>query len=226
MRYRKPESRLSYIAARLLTIKQKISKQFGGGDVHERCWHAPVRLSSTSMLIKSLQIGFVSLILCVASAWAGPSSIQGIVTDAKGQPIKNAEIRIEPKNGGNLVATTKTDASGRYLSANLPTGTYRVTLLVSGEVKSSINNSTIKANKMTELNFALTPVSASQKPAAAKKAKHMVWVPPTTGSHMGGRWVEVEEGTTSGGAALNVDKVSAEALERQSHSMGSGGTGR
>ena|SRR5438309_298976 len=177
------------------------------------------------MFIKSLLIGFVGLIFLTASAWAGSSVLQGVVNDPNGKPIQNAQIRIEPRNGGK-VATTKTDASGRYVSGNLPVGTYRVSLIVNGEVKSSINNATIKANKMTELNFALTSVSASQKPAAAKKAKHMVWVPPTTGSHMGGRWVEVEEGTTAGGGALSVDKVSAEALERQAHSMGSGGTGR
>ncbi len=47
------------------------------------------------MFIKSLQIGFVGLFLCVASAWAGPASIQGIVKDAKGQPIKGADVRVE-----------------------------------------------------------------------------------------------------------------------------------
>jgi hypothetical protein len=47
------------------------------------------------MFIKSLQIGFVGLLVSAASAWAGPSSIQGIVKDAKGQPIKGADVRIE-----------------------------------------------------------------------------------------------------------------------------------
>ena len=56
----------------------------------------------SSMFIKSLQIGFVGLFLCVASAWAGPASIQGVVTDAKGKPIKDANVRIESKDEPGL----------------------------------------------------------------------------------------------------------------------------
>ena len=47
------------------------------------------------MFIKSLQIGLMGFLLCAASAWAGPASIQGIVKDAKGKPIKGADVRIE-----------------------------------------------------------------------------------------------------------------------------------
>ena len=43
------------------------------------------------MFIKSLQVGFVGLFCCIATAWAGGSAIQGVVKDAKGQPIKNAD---------------------------------------------------------------------------------------------------------------------------------------
>ncbi len=46
------------------------------------------------MFTKSLQIGFIGLVLSVASAWAGPSAIQGLVKDAKGQAIKGAEMRM------------------------------------------------------------------------------------------------------------------------------------
>ncbi len=37
---------------------------------------------------KSLRIGFVGLVLSVATAWAGPSVIQGVVKDAKGQALR------------------------------------------------------------------------------------------------------------------------------------------
>ena len=47
------------------------------------------------MFIKSLQIGLMGFLLCAANAWAGPASIQGIVKDAKGQPIKGADVRVE-----------------------------------------------------------------------------------------------------------------------------------
>src|SRR5881296_4144767 len=145
------------------------------------------------MSIKSLQIGFIGLLLCVASAWAGPSSIQGTVNDAKGQPIKGADVRVESKDGKQLFNTVKTDAKGRYISQGVAPGVYRVTLVVNGAVKASIMNTKTKADQPTQLNFDLKPASALQASAATKSGKHMVWVPAGTGTHIGGRWVEVKD---------------------------------
>jgi hypothetical protein len=55
------------------------------------------------MLIKSIEIVFVGPVLSVASAWAEPSGVLGAVKDAKGQPIRGADIRIEAKDGGRLI---------------------------------------------------------------------------------------------------------------------------
>jgi hypothetical protein len=167
------------------------------------------------MSTKSLQIGFIGLVLCAASAWAGPSSIQGIVNDAKGKPIKGADVRIESKDGKQLFNTVKTDGRGRYISQGLPTGVYKVTLVVNGAVKASITNTMTRADQPTQLNFDLKPVSASKAGAAAKSGKHMVWMPPSTGSHTGGRWVEVDENDSTAAGALNVKRGSAEALRQQ-----------
>jgi hypothetical protein len=142
------------------------------------------------MFIKSLRIGFVGLVLCAASAWAGSPAIQGVVKDAKGQPIKGADVRIESKDGKQLFNTAKTDANGRYISEGLPVGIYRVTLVVNGAVKASITNTKTKADRSTQLNFDLKPVAASQASAPVKNGKHMVWMPASTGTHTGGRWVK------------------------------------
>jgi 5-hydroxyisourate hydrolase-like protein (transthyretin family) len=176
------------------------------------------------MFIKSLQIGVVGLLVSAASAWAGPSSIQGIVKDAKGQPIKGADVRIESKDGKQLFNTVKTDAKGRYISQGLTVGIYRVSLLVNGTVKGSISNTKTKADQSTQLNFDLRPLPAAQVNAAEKKGKHMVWMPAATGTHTGGRWVEVPDGAAEPGA-LNVKKVSAEELQRQQRNMGNPNTG-
>ena len=166
------------------------------------------------MFIKSVQIGFIGLVLCAASAWAGPSSIQGIVKDPKGQPIKGADVRIESKDGKQMFYTVKTDAQGRYISQGLPAGVYRVSLIVNGAVKASITNTKTKPDQATQLNFDLRPASTSQASAGEKKGKHMVWVPAATGTHTGGRWVEVPEGASEPGA-LNVKRASAEALRQE-----------
>jgi hypothetical protein len=172
------------------------------------------------VFLKSLRIGFIGLVLSVASAWAASSELQGIVKDAKGHPIRGADIRIEVKNGGKLLKTVKTDANGRYASGSLPAGNYRITLVVNGVVKTSINNTTIKSGEPTQLNFDLTPTSASWASGAAKTGKHWVWIPAFTGSRLPGRWVEVSgSGSwTAEASTLNVVRVSGEELQRTGQS--------
>jgi len=166
------------------------------------------------MFIKSLQIGFMGLFLCVATAWAGPGSIQGIVKDAKGQPIKNADVRVESRDGKQLFNTVKTDRKGHYISQGLKPGVYRVSLVVNGGVKASIMNTSTTANQATQLNFDLKPTVASPAGAGQAKGKHMVWMPASTGTHTGGRWVEVDDSGSAAGA-LNVKRGSAEAVRQQ-----------
>ena len=121
----------------------------------------------------------------------GPASIQGFVKDAKGEPIKGADVRVESRDGKQVFSTVKTDPKGRYISQGLQPGVYRVTLLVSGVVKASIMNTQTKANQPTQLNFDFKPTS--QEGRTAKGGKRMVWVPNRTGSHIGGNWVEVDD---------------------------------
>ena len=121
----------------------------------------------------------------------GPASIQGFVKDAKGEPIKGADVRIESRDGKEVFSTVKTDPKGRYISQGLQPGVYRVTLLVNGAVKTSIMNTQTKANQPTQLNFDFKPTS--QAGNIAKRGKHMVWMPSRTGSHIGGNWVEVDD---------------------------------
>src|SRR5437899_11539988 len=111
------------------------------------------------MFIKSFRIGFIGLILLATSAWAATSAIQGVVTYSKGKPIKGADVRIETRNGGKLFKTVKTDANGRYVSDGLAAGVYRVTLIVNGTVKASINDAKTKATGPTQLNFDLKSTS-------------------------------------------------------------------
>ena len=176
------------------------------------------------MFSKSLQIGLMGFFLCAANAWAGPASIQGIVKDAQGKPIKNADVRIESRDGKQVFNTVKTDAKGRYISQGLQPGVYRVSLVVNGTVKAAIGNTKTKSDQATQLNFDLKPVAAGQASTDQKKGKHMVWMPPSTGSHTGGRWVEVPDGATESGA-LNVKRADGEQLRREMLQSGNPNTG-
>jgi serine/threonine protein kinase len=120
-----------------------------------------------------------------------PASFQGFVKDAKGEPIKGADVRIESRDGKQMFGTVKTDPKGRYISQGLQPGVYRVTLLVNGTVKASLLNTRTKVDQPTQLNFDFKRTSQSGN--IAKGGKHMVWVPARTGSHIGGNWVEVDD---------------------------------
>jgi len=161
----------------------------------------------------------MGFLLFAATVWAGPASIQGMVKDAKGKPIKGADVRIESKDGKQVFNTVKTDAQGRYISQGLQPGVYRVSLVVNGAVKAAVGNTKAKSDQATQLNFDLRPVTSGQASTEQKKGKHMVWMPPATGSHTGGRWVEVPDGAAEPGA-LNVKRASAEELERAGRNMG------
>jgi hypothetical protein len=174
------------------------------------------------MFIKSIWIGFVGVVLFIASAWAAPSLLEGIVKDANGHPIGGADIRVEAPKSGRLLTTVKTDANGRYVLEGIAPGNYRVTLMVNGTVKASINNTTVEPDESTQLNFDLTQRRAS---VSGKKGKHWVWIPAFTGSRLPGRWIEVDDNGSwaAEASALNVVRVSGEELQRTIHSKTSRG---
>jgi len=170
------------------------------------------------VLIKLLRISFVGLVLFAASAWAATSILQGVVTDPSGRPVKGADIRIEAKDGSKLLKTVKkTDVNGHYVSDVLPAGAYRVTLILNGVIKASIDSAKTKSGQPTQLNFDLKSSSASQASGSVKKTKHKVWVAAGTGTHLGGRWVEEDDtgaAPRSGPNADKVDSVDGSALKK------------
>jgi hypothetical protein len=139
-------------------------------------------------------------------AAAPQTSIRGFVKGSKGEPLKDADVRIESKDGNEVFSTVKTDAQGRYISNGLPPSVYRVTLLVDGAVKASTMNTRTKANQPTELNFDVKP--ALQAAKIAKGGKRLVWMPGRTGSHIGGGWVEVDD-RGKAHSSFNVQRVTA-----------------
>jgi hypothetical protein len=173
------------------------------------------------MFTKSILIGFIAVMLFVATTSAASSVLQGIVKDAKGNPIQGADIRIETTNTGKLLTTVKTNVNGRYNLEGLATGNYRVTLLVNGAVKASINNTTLVSDQLTQLNFDLKQTRAS---VTLAKGKHRVWIPPFTGSRLPGHWVEIDDSGSwaSSAPANHVVRVSAQELGREVHNYNPG----
>ena len=171
--------------------------------------------------MKSIWIGFVGVMLFVAGASAASPVLQGIVKDVNRHPIQGADVRIEATKTGRLLTTVKTDVNGRYRLEGLAAGNYRVTLVVDGAVKASINNTTLKPGESTQLNFELKQTRAS---VTVTKGKHWVWTPAFTGSRLPGHWVEVDDsgGWAAVATANHIVRVSAEELQQAAHSMNPG----
>ena len=104
------------------------------------------------MLPKSIILSLVGVLLLTFSVFAGTSVLEGVAKDATGRPIKGADVRIEAKNFSKIL---KTDASGHYVTHGLPVGTYKVMLVINGQVKASILDAKTQLDKPTQLNFDL-----------------------------------------------------------------------
>jgi hypothetical protein len=170
------------------------------------------------------------VVFLIQPAFAAGSSIEGIIKGANGQPIAGAEIRVEARSS-NWNRRVKSDVRGHYTYDGLTPGiTYRVTLLINGSAKASINNVLAKTG-LTQLNFDLTTTSVSGSRVVTKNGKHYVYIPAETGSHLGGRWVEVDEnGQADAVGVNNVERAGPEALRRMQSNSGVvgalGGSGR
>lgn len=166
----------------------------------------------------------LSVFALVASLFAAASIVEGTIKDANGRPIIGAEVRIEVRNGSNWNRRQKSDSNGYYIFDGLTPGvTYRVTLVVNGAVKASINNVLAKGGA-TQLNFDLRTGSVSRNRMVTKNGKHYVYIPAETGSHLGGRWVEVDEnGNADSTGVNNVERAGSEALRRMQSNSGAVG---
>jgi hypothetical protein len=141
-------------------------------------------------------------VVAAAGVFAGTAfgqSIEGVVRGPDGKALKDAEVRIEGKDKALL--TTKTDARGHYSYKKMAPGVYKLSVVLSSTVQSSVNVQTSTNNSRVDFDL---------KPAAPKKVKHYVWVDAPTGSHMGAGWVEVDDTGNTTPGSLNMQKASAE----------------
>ncbi|MBV9008450.1 MAG: carboxypeptidase regulatory-like domain-containing protein [Verrucomicrobia bacterium] len=162
---------------------------------------------------RALFCGSAAAVLAlVAPVYA--ADIQGDVHGVDGRPSKAAEVRIERKDQKAPALSTTTNAAGRYVVKGVAPGLYNIAVK-DGASASSLNVKTGTRNARIDFNL---------KPTAAKKIKEYVWMPPKTGTHMGGGWVEVNP--SSPGATSNLDSVSGDALRSLTYRATNPGSGR
>src|SRR5436190_2311561 len=146
---------------------------------------------------------------------AQASGIEGHVRGVDGRPLQNAEVRIERQDKTGAPVTIQTNAKGSYASTALPTGTYKISVVENGKVKSNVTVKT--AGEPARVDFNL-------KSSGVNGVKHYVLV-SGTGSHIAARWVETDANGTPIAGTLNLETRSGE-LEREMYRRQTNDNGR
>jgi len=129
--------------------------------------------------MKATRQYLAGLALCLfaftGSALAQTSSLEGVVKGEDGQPLKDAVINIDRKDikGHYQVKTKK---KGDYFHAGLPLGTYKITLVVDGKERDSVDNVKTRLGDPLPVNFDLQGQKARGE--AQAKAVEAGQLPP------------------------------------------------
>src|ERR1051325_11834946 len=151
-------------------------------------------MSARSGIIAAALFAFI---LAWSSASADTKAIQGSLVGIDGKPVAGAEIRADRLDAKEPPAITKTDAQGRYVFKVLPVGAYKVTAFVKSVPKMHAEVKT-RADGWAKVDFDMrTPANGSTM------KKRFVWVPGEPGSHIGGRWVEVDQANMPSASAVD-----------------------
>ena len=157
-------------------------------------------------------VAFSSLLLAT-SALAQKSSVEGYALGADRRPLKNAEVRIQQEKTKNPAVIVRTDAKGRFVATGLPVGSYNVAIVANGVVVASVAHVKTQRDQTARVNLAAKTVSVATAPAQKKPRER--YIPPPTGSHMGGfERSSKTKGQGEGYGAQNVGRMSPESINR------------
>ena len=145
---------------------------------------------------------------------AQASGIEGEVRGVDGRPLQNAQVRIERRDKAGAPVTMQTNVKGSYSSSALPAGTYKVSVIENGAVKSNVTIKTKASTARVDFNL---------KPSAGANVKHYV-LQSSAGTHLPPRWVEADANGTPIARGTNMDVASAalaqDMLRRQNNNSG------
>lgn len=149
-------------------------------------------------MLNSWQAALSVLCLSLSGVAVNGSTLEGKISGPDGQPIKGADVRLQNSSARLEAVLTKTDMRGEYRFMNVAPGKYKVSVSSSANAaQRSIADVKVDGNKRVDLK--INPVNS----AARTKEKHLVRVPPPTGTNIGGRWKEVDN---TGAPVTNVFK--------------------
>jgi len=135
--------------------------------------------------VKARRLHFLNFFLFISLVNAHAGSIEGTVKGSDRKAIIGAEIRVERRDAKAPVIAAKTTTNGRYAVNKLAAGAYQVILLVG---KAPIAGCVMwtRPDGGVRIDFEISTTGQVQ-------IRRYVWWAAETGSHFGGRWVELDE---------------------------------
>jgi tetratricopeptide (TPR) repeat protein len=106
------------------------------------------------------------LFLFAAAGFAQTSNISGDVLGTDGKPVQGAQIKLD-RTDIKQSFSVKTDKKGHFLYANLPTGTYNITLQVNGKDMGAVTGVRTRQGDNPPLVFDLSKQAEAAAAAAA-----------------------------------------------------------
>ena len=153
-----------------------------------------------------IAVALFAFTLAVSSTFADTKAIEGTLLGKDGKPVAGADIRADRLDTKTPPAMTKTDAQGRYVFKVLPVGAYKITAFIKEVPKMHAEVKT-RADGWAKVDFDLrTPANGTTM------KKRFVWVPGEPGSHIGGKWVEVDQANMP--SASNVEVIGQDDVNR------------
>jgi Carboxypeptidase regulatory-like domain len=149
-------------------------------------------------MLNSWQTVLSVICLSLSGVAVNGSTLEGKISGPDGQPIKGADVRLQNSSARLEAMLTKTDMRGQYRFINVASGKYKVSVSSANVVQRLIADVKVDGNKRVDLQ--ISPADS----AASTKEKHLVWVPPRTGTNIGGGWKEVDN---TGAPVANVFKA-------------------
>lgn len=157
-------------------------------------------------------------LLSGGAAFAQKSTVEAEIRGPDGKTSSGAVVRFERQDKPAAGITSTTGVNGRAAAKNVDAGTYRVLAqLPSGARSEQIVKAA--AGRPVLVKFNMTAPVAGQ--AATAKKKIFVWVPTTTGTHMGGHYEEVGAVQAEKGPnGQNIERVNPASIQRPQYSVG------
>ena len=137
-------------------------------------------------MLNSWQAVLSVVCLSLSSVAVNGSTLEGKVCGPDGQPIKGADVRLQNSSLRLEAALTKTDVRGQYRFMNVSSGTYKVSVSSANVAHRLIADVKVDGNKRVNLQI------SREDSAAGTQGKHLVRMPPPTGTNIGGGWKEVD----------------------------------